>query len=138
GILPNEYLQNVADYVANGGAVLVAGGPEYAGAESIYRSPLGAVLPGAPTARVLDQGFVPRLSDLGQRHPVTESLEGFAPRPTAEDGTPGWGRWFRLIDVVPSEGAQAVMEGPEGRPLLLLSRVGEGRAALIATDQSWL
>ncbi len=138
GILPNEYLQNVADYVAAGGAVLVAGGPEYAGAESVYRSPLGAVLPGAPTARVLEQGFVPRLSELGQRHPVTERLEDFAPEATAEDGTPGWGRWFRAIDVTAGPDAQAVMEGPDGRPLLLLGRVGEGRAALLATDHAWL
>jgi hypothetical protein len=138
GILPNEYLQNVADYVARGGAVLVAGGPEYASAESVYRSPLGAILPGAPTARVLEEGYVPLLSDLGQRHPVTEGLEGFAPRPTAEDGTPGWGRWFRAIDVTPTPEATTVMDGPEGRPLLLLSRVGEGRAALLATDHAWL
>jgi hypothetical protein len=138
GILPNEYLQNVADYVAAGGAVLVSGGPEYAGAESVYRSPLGAVLPGAPTARVLEQGYVPRLSDLGQRHPVTERLEEFAPAPTAEDGTPGWGRWFRAIDVTPTPDAQGVMEGPDGRPVLLLGRVGEGRAALLATDHAWL
>ena len=138
GILPNEYLQNVADYVARGGAVLVAGGPEYAGAESVYRSPLGAILPGAPTARVIEEGFTPRLSALGERHPVTEGLEEFAPRPAAEDGTPGWGRWFRDIDVTPTPDAQAVMEGPDGRPLLLLGRVGEGRAALLASDHAWL
>ncbi|TNC74928.1 hypothetical protein [Rubellimicrobium roseum] len=138
GILPNEYLLNVANYVENGGAVLVAGGPEYASAESVHRSPLGEVLPGAPTARVVEDGFVPRLSELGQRHPVTEGLEDLAPQPTAEDGTPGWGRWFRLIDVTPSPEATGVMEGPEGRPLLLLQRVGEGRAALLATDHSWL
>ncbi|WP_176556099.1 hypothetical protein [Rubellimicrobium rubrum] len=138
GILPNEYLQNVADYVTRGGAVLVAGGPEYASAESVYRSPLGDVLPGAPTARLIEEGFVPRLSELGQRHPVTEGLEDLAPQPTAEDGTPGWGRWFRQIDVTPSPDATSIMEGPENRPLLLLQRVGEGRAALLATDQSWL
>ncbi|MBP1806085.1 hypothetical protein [Rubellimicrobium aerolatum] len=138
GILPNEYLRNVADYVRAGGAVLVAGGPEYASAESVYRSPLGEVLPGAPTARLIEEGFVPRLSEVGQRHPVTEGLEDLGPRAVAEDGTPGWGRWFRQIDVVPAPEAETVMEGPEGRPLLLLDRVGEGRAALLATDQSWL
>jgi hypothetical protein len=138
GILPNEYLANVADYVARGGAVLISGGPEYAGAESVYRSPLAEVLPGAPTARVVDEAFVPRLGDLGQRHPVTEGLEGYAPRPPAEDGTPGWGRWFRMIEVTPAPDATPVMQGPDGRPLLLLSRVGEGRAALLASDQAWL
>jgi hypothetical protein len=138
GILPNDYLQNVADYVSRGGAVLVAGGPEFASAESVWRSPLGAILPGAPTARVLEEGFVPRLTDLGQRHPVTEGLETYAPREAAEDGTPGWGRWFRLVDVQPTPEAASVMQGPEGRPLLLLNRVGEGRAALLATDHAWL
>ncbi|EPX87552.1 putative membrane protein [Rubellimicrobium thermophilum DSM 16684] len=138
GILPNEYLQNVADYVMRGGAVLVSAGPEYGGVESVYRSPLGAVLPGAPTARVLEEGYVPRLSGTGERHPVTEGLPAFAPRPPAEDGTPGWGRWFRLVEVIPDPRAQVVMEGPQGRPLLLLSHVGEGRTALLASDHAWL
>jgi len=138
GILPNEYLQNVVDYVMNGGAVLVAGGPEYASADSIYRSPLGAILPAAPTAQVLEQGFVPLLTDIGQRHPVTEGLPDFAPRPPADDGTPGWGRWFRLVDVIPAPDATTVMQGPDGMPLLVLGRVGEGRVALLASDHAWL
>jgi hypothetical protein len=138
GILPNEYLQNVADYVANGGAVLIASGPEFAGAESIYRSPLAAVLPGAPTAGVAEEAFIPLLTDPGARHPVTERLETFAPRPPDAEGVPGWGRWFRLIDVTPIEGATTVMQGPDDRPLLILNRVGEGRVALLNSDHSWL
>ncbi|MCX7302489.1 MAG: hypothetical protein NTX73_19295 [Rhodobacterales bacterium] len=138
GILPNEYLQNVANYVMGGGAVLIASGPEYASAESIYRSPLAAVLPGEPTARVVDQPFVPLLSDIGERHPVTEGLTDYAHNPPAEDGTPGWGRWFRLVDTVPPPEATTVMEGPDKRPLLVLNRIGEGRVALINSDHSWL
>jgi hypothetical protein len=138
GILPNAYLENVADYVMRGGAVLVSGGPEFAGAESIHRSPLGRILPGAPTARLVEEGFVPRLTELGARHPVTAGLPDFAPRPPAADGTPGWGRWFRLVEVTPAAGAAPVLEGPGGRPLLLLSRVGDGRAALMTTDHAWL
>ena len=30
------------------------------------------------------------------------------------------------------------MEGPDGRPLLVLDREGEGRVALLASDQAWL
>ena len=135
GILPNAYFENIAEYVRKGGAVLVAGGPDYASVDSIYRSPLAEVMPGAPTARVVEGGFRPIVNALGARHPVTEGLE----RATdGEDGEPTWGRWFRLIDVVPNPEAEVVMEGAEGRPLLLLDRVGEGRVALLASDQAWL
>jgi hypothetical protein len=136
GILPNTYLENIRSYVEQGGALLISSGPEYGGAESIYRSPLGEILPGAPTARVIEQGFKPALTDIGQRHPVTEGLEGFSPE--TADGSPDWGRWFRLIDVVPPPGATTVMSGPDDRPLLILNRVAEGRVALLASDQSWL
>lgn len=136
GILPSDYLFNVADYVRRGGAVLIVGGPEYADATSLWRTPLGEVLPAAPTARVLEAPFVPDLTEAGRRHPVTEGLDAFAP--PRDDGRPGWGRWLRLVDVLPQPGADVLMEGPEGRPLLILSRVGDGRAALVASDQMWL
>lgn len=69
------------------GAVLISAGPDYASADSIFRSPLGGVLPGNPTARVYEEGFTPQISELGQRHPVTEGLESFAPA-QGEDGVP--------------------------------------------------
>ena len=134
GILPSNYLENIARYVRDGGAVLVSSGPEYASADSIYRSPLGFVLPAAPTARVLDEGFVPLLSQIGQRHPVTAGLVGALD----PEVTPTWGRWLRQIEVTPTPEATVVMEGIDGRPLLVLDRVGEGRVALMTSDQSWL
>ncbi|WP_375279691.1 hypothetical protein [Pseudooctadecabacter sp.] len=137
GILPSIYLENIGTYVENGGAVLIAAGPDYASADSIYRSPLGAVLPGAPTARVYEEGFTPLISDLGQRHPVTTGLEAFAPT-SGEDGLPGWGRWFRHVEVTPTQSADVVMTGANDLPLLMLDRIGEGRVALMASDHSWL
>jgi hypothetical protein len=137
GILPSAYLENIGNYVQNGGAVLISAGPDYASADSIYRSPLGAVLPGRPTARVYEEGFTPQITDIGQRHPVTEGLEEFSPD-QSEDGTPGWGRWFRQIEVEPTENATVVMSGIDDKPLLMLERVGEGRVALMASDQTWL
>ncbi len=35
GILPTSYLENVAQYVRNGGTVLVAAGPEFGAADSL-------------------------------------------------------------------------------------------------------
>ena len=136
GILPSQYLDNVVNYVAEGGAVLVASGPEYGGAESIFRSPLGAILPGQPSARVFEQGYTPTLTDVGTRHPVTEGLDALSPM--TEDGAPGWGRWFRLVDVEVPSTATVVMSGLDDRPLLSLERIGEGRVALMASDHSWL
>ncbi|MEM8657005.1 MAG: hypothetical protein AAGF22_02820 [Pseudomonadota bacterium] len=137
GVLPSLYIDNIARYVRDGGAVLIASGPAFAGAESLYRTPLRDILPAAPTARVLEEGYLPKVSEIGARHPVTNGLEDFAPRPTSAEGDPGWGRWFRLIEMEPRSGT-AVMEGPEGRPLLVLDRPGQGRIAMLASDHAWL
>ncbi|MDH3262533.1 MAG: hypothetical protein OEM24_00885 [Paracoccaceae bacterium] len=134
GILPNAYVENMRTYVENGGAVLLAAGPDYASADSLYRSPLGEILPAAPTSQVIEAPFRPVVSELGARHPVTEGLDGAE---GGAEGGPSWGRWFRLIDLAVLSG-QTVMEGPEGRPLLVLDRVGEGRVALLASDHAWL
>ncbi|QPH53029.1 hypothetical protein [Pontivivens ytuae] len=136
GVLPTPYLANIVRYVEEGGAVLVASGPAFAGVESLWRTPLSEVLPADPTARVIEQPYVPTISELGARHPVTSGLTDFAPRPM-EDGVPGWGRWFRLIDLAQTSGDR-VMEGPDGRPLLILDRVEEGRIAMLASDNAWL
>lgn len=130
GILPMSYMENIVNYVRKGGTVLVAAGPEYGAVDSIWRSPLSQILPADPTARVVEQGFRPALTDLGRRHPVTEGLEDLAP-----EG--GWGRWFRMVDVTPRAG-QVVMEGPDNRPLLILNRVDQGRVAILASDHAWL
>lgn len=127
GILPVAYIENIRRYVEDGGAVLVAAGPAYAGVDSLYRSPLGDIMPGAPTARVVEQPFSPKITDTGARHPVTRGLEGGAE----------WGRWLRLIEVTP-KGGEVLMTGAEGRPLLIVDRVGEGRVALLASDHAWL
>ena len=127
GILPSLYLESVADYVRKGGAVLVAAGPDYASADSIYRSPLADVLPASPTARVIEEAYAPVVSDLGARHPVTAGLP--------EQDT--WGRWLRQIEVTPDAG-DVLMTGSEERPLLVLNRVEEGRVALLASDHAWL
>ncbi len=134
GILPALYLDNVRQYVEDGGAVLFAAGPDFAQASSLFRSPLGEVVPAEPTSIVIEEGFRPEITELGARHPVTEGLEAFAPE--SEEG-PGWGRWFRLIEVAERSGT-TVMSGIEDRPLLVLDRVGEGRVALLASDHAWL
>ncbi len=133
-VLQPAYLANIAKYVREGGAVFLASGPAFAGAESLARTPLADILPATPTLEVLEQPFKPLITDLGGRHPVTAGLEAGAGR--GEDG-PAWGRWLRQVTVEPRSG-DIVMEGIGGRPLLILDRVGEGRVALLASDHAWL
>lgn len=133
GILPPQYFQNIARYVQDGGAILVSAGPEMASVESLNLSPLGAVLPARPTGRVINQPFTPELTDAGKRHPVTADLPG-AP---SEDGE-SWGRWLRMSQVQPEDDAEVVMTGADDNPLLIMNRVGEGRVAILTSDQVWL
>ncbi len=140
GILPLAYLRNIADYVRKGGALLLSVGPEFAGSGSLADTPLGGVLPvRAPDpdgagGGVVEQAFRPSVSALGLRHPVTAGLPGATAGP---GGTPGWGSWYRAIAPAEVDG-QAVMGGPDGQPLLVLGHVGQGRAAMLLSDQIWL
>ncbi|WP_120634761.1 hypothetical protein [Ruegeria sp. EL01] len=127
GILPAIYLDNVTNYINDGGAVLIAAGPDFATADSIFRSPLAPILPAQPTARVIEERFVPMVSDLGHRHPVTTNL----------GDSENWGAWLRQIDVNQRRG-EVLMTGVDERPLLVLDRVGEGRVAMLASDHAWL
>src|SRR5213078_871238 len=75
-VLPILYFENIARYVRQGGAVLVAAGPDYASPTSLWRTPLDSVLPAEPSGRTTDMPYRARLSELGKRHPVTRGLEG--------------------------------------------------------------
>jgi hypothetical protein len=132
GVLPPTYLRNIVDYVADGGALLEAVGPSFAGPFSIYRTPLGKALPGEPTGEIVERGFRPKVTEIGQRHPVTASLPGNKP-----GEVPDWGRWYRQIDVAVKQG-RVLMNGADERPLLILDRFGEGRVAQLNSDHIWL
>jgi hypothetical protein len=131
GVLPVVYFDNIARYVRNGGAVLVAAGPDYAGPTSIWRTPLDAILPSEPTGHVTEEAFYARLTGAGQRHPVTRGLEG------ADAEPPHWSRFFRVVDTRTMNGIP-LMSGADDQPLLVLAREGEGRVGLILSDHIWL
>jgi hypothetical protein len=130
GVLPIAYFTNIANYVRGGGAVLVSAGPDYASTTSIWRTPLDSVLPAEPVG-VTEKPFYAQLSDAGKRHPVTRGLEGSGTEP------PHWSRFFRNVETR-NVANPPVMTGADGKPLLLLTRYGEGRVALLLSDQIWL
>ena len=131
GVLPIIYFDNIARYVQEGGAVLIAAGPDYASPTSIWRTPLEQILPAEPSGRTVETPFYAQLSDAGKKHPVTRGLAG------SDTSPPHWSRWFRLVDTRAGSGT-TVMEGPDKKPLLVLSREGEGRVGLLLSDHIWL
>ncbi|HJW41168.1 MAG TPA: hypothetical protein VJ476_08065 [Rhizomicrobium sp.] len=133
GILPLLYYENLADYVDNGGALLVSSGPEFAQPMSISHTPLAAVLPAQPTGEIVTQGYKPMVTAQGMAHPVTRDLPGT----NTESAPPTWGRWFRIIGANKIAG-ETLMSGPGDKPLLVLDNVQKGRVAELLSDHVWL
>jgi uncharacterized membrane protein len=143
GILPQQYLRNIADYVRRGGALLMSVGPEFASGATLDDTPLQEILPAHPRRgddgepspdAVVDGAFRPGVTALGERHPVTADLPGW------QDGKPSpWGSWYRRVAVdSTTHGEDLLAAGSGDAPLLLLDRVEKGRVALLLSDQIWL
>lgn len=132
-LITRDYFRNIAEYVRGGGALLVSVGPVFATQRSLYRTPLGAVLPAAPLGDVLETPFKPKITDVGHRHPVTANL----PQAGEPGKEPQWGRWFRLV-TARTERGNAILSGADERPLIVLDRVGEGRVAQLTSDHLWM
>ena len=130
-ILQTIYYENIARYVQDGGALLVASGDDYAGKTSLAYTALSSVLPAMPTGQLIERPFKAKLSVDGAKHPVTRGLPG------SEDKEPSWGRWFRQVEVAPARG-RVLMKGADERPLLVLDRKTKGRVALLLSDHAWL
>ncbi|MEM7728703.1 MAG: hypothetical protein AAF311_05440 [Pseudomonadota bacterium] len=127
--IPPRYFSNIARYVEGGGALLLATGQAFPTADSLYLTPLAGVLPSRPTGETIEEAFRAELNDKGRIHPITRSFDG------REDQA--WGRWYRAIGNDPIAG-NVLMEGPDGTPLFVIDRVGDGRVAMLMSDQAWL
>ena len=138
GILSMIYYDNISNYVSeHGGALLIAAGDDYAGPSSLVRTPLLPVLPATPTGRVLEQPFRAKITDVGNKHPVTRGLPGGGSGEGANAIPASWGKWYRQVEVKPERG-RTVMSGVDDKPLLVLDRKGKGRVALLTSDHAWL
>lgn len=129
-ILPLAYLQNIVGYVRNGGALFVSAGPEFAGPDGLAGTPLQAILPATPDGQMAEKPFRPQITEIGTKHPVTQTLPG-------SGSPPEWGEWTRQILAQSTQGS-VVMSGDSAQPLLVLNREGKGRVALLLSDHAWL
>jgi len=130
-VLPPIYFNNIVNYVREGGALLIAAGPDYSGPDGLFFSPLGKIAPARPDGRIIERAFRAQITETGGRHPVTRGLPGSQQTP------PAWSEWYRQVSAEATRGV-SVMAGVEDKPLLLLSREGKGRVALMLSDQIWL
>ncbi|MEO0399961.1 MAG: hypothetical protein AAF224_11140 [Pseudomonadota bacterium] len=128
GVLNAYHFENIARYVEDGGAVLVASGPEFAGENSLAaRYNFSYLLPAIPTGPTRDGAFRPQINTVGERHPVTADLSD----------ADYWGRWLRAMPAA-RRGGRTLMEDEKGAPLLVLDRVKKGRVGVLLSDQVWL
>jgi hypothetical protein len=130
-VLPLIYFDNIVRYVREGGALMLAAGPDFAHPEGLYYSPLGRIAPARPDGSLTEHAFRAAITEDGAKHPVTRGLPG------ADQNPPAWSEWFRQVDAEVIHGT-SILSGAAGKPLLVLSREGKGRVALLLTDQMWL
>jgi uncharacterized membrane protein len=135
GVLSPQYLANIAARVTAGGAMLVVSGPEdaagaddfsrFSGLPRLSEGPLAAVLPVVP--RTLVEGTVlPHVSPAGRAHPITTTFSGET-----------WGPWSRYVMGSVRTG-KALLQAQNGDPLLVVAHAGQGRVAMIMSDQAWV
>jgi hypothetical protein len=130
-VLPSSYFENIVRYVRDGGAVLVAAGPEFASYGSLAQTRLAPIIPGTPDGRIVEEPYKAQITKTGERHPVTRALPG------SEQQPPAWGEWLRIVGSQVQSGA-TVMSGANDLPLLVLRREDKGRVALLLSDHAWL
>lgn len=129
------YFRNIAEYVKHGGAFLMAlgtGEPETgqtSALDEILPVDLTGSLSGGQTS-ILRVPYVPELTELGKRHPATADLQ-------KQYQQKNWGSWFTQVDA-PKVRGDTLMTGADGKPLLVLDKVGQGRVAVLSSDNVWL
>jgi len=133
-MMPPIYFSSIAQYIRRGGAFLMALGTGE-GAEkgfSFEGSGLQELIPVSPNTDqpIQKLPFYPQLTDLGMKHPITADLMRQLQQKM-------WGRWLSQASVTQVHGQQ-LMTGIDKSPLLVIDKVGDGRVAVLASDNVWL
>ena len=131
-VLPAAYMFNIAQYVKNGGAVLIASGPDLAAEDGLYCTPLSDVMAAVPDRRCGREAVQAGAHRPGQEAPGDQGPAGFG-RHGRRAGAAGSG-WSTPM----RQPGETVMSGPDGKPLLVLSHQDKGRVAQLLSDQGWL
>ena len=133
-----RYLPDIADYVDDGGALIVIGG-DLGLATGDYPGVLGqklAVDTRTPTG-LRTEPFRPAVTEAGRRHPITAWL--------ASAGLSDWSTLPALDSYNPvalgrhadSIGAAVLLTARDEAPLLAIAEPGKGRSLVLATGATW-
>lgn len=133
GFLLPHYFNNISSFIRDGGAFLLELGAQE-NDMSLFNSVLGAQMPvqmnGVGAQQILKKPFRPALTDIARKHPITADLD-------QRGGAAQWGQWFTSLDLSRRSG-ETLMTGADGKPLLVIDKVGEGRVAVLGSDNIWL
>ena len=145
GYQSRRLLDNLREYVEEGGSLVMVGGDRSFSMGNYGGSPLAPILPVKLSGASLDPDvapFRPALTPQGARHPVTrltadpDENEAWWGRLVPLDGT---NRPVGLVDGATSLLAHPTATTPDGDPLPVLSvrEVGKGRTMALTVDSSW-
>ena len=129
GILPPKYLDNISKFVVSGGALLDIVGKKHLTKDSLINSSIKQILPTTPLESIRNKKFKPKLTKVGNRHPITNKLKNkYKEKP--------WGEWTNYTRSLLTSGK--VLLHHENDPLLAVDNVGKGRVVQILSSDSWI
>lgn len=137
----SQYLAGIADYVRNGGALVMVGGENSFGEGRYDRTELQAALPVEPTGVAPNtEPFVARLTREGLLHPVS------AVGSSGDSIARAWSGMPELAGIHvtrPKAGAQVLLEHPflkvgeKNAPVVAIGEFGQGRVMAVLADTTW-
>lgn len=136
--MPSDlYLENVARYVREGGALLLIGGDSSFGVVDLASSALAPVLPTeVPRVGPKEGRFQPWPTEAGLRHPITSGGLGVEAARARWSSLPPFTHHNPLGAL--AQGATPLLTaGDGGAPLLVAQSQGRGRVLAFAADGSW-
>lgn len=142
-----RYLQNIADFVRDGGAFAMVGGDLSFASGGYGRTPIESLLPVElpPSDRLStvtdDEHFNPELTAAGDRHPLTQlafdperNRELWASLPPLQ----GSNIVTKATDDATVLATHPTLEGSDGpMPVISVAERGEGRVMAVTSDSTW-
>lgn len=121
-VLRDEYLENIANYVEEGGALLSVFGPYDTTKEGILNTKLASILPVSGLPTIENAPFKPEINKNANSHPIVKGLNR------------DWGQWDSYFKTTSKD---EIILNAQSNPLLTVRNHGKGRVAALLSENSW-